>query len=405
MFSKIFGNKKQAESTFKRFELINDSSTTFYSWDGNLFDNDIVRSCVRPKANAIGKLNAKHIRGHDENMVINPDPHIREILQNPNPYMSMQDFLMKMILQRELNHNAFAYVKRDPLGHPEEIYPLPASSVELLEKGGEMFAKFRFRTGKYIVVPYEDIIHLRKDFYDHDFFGSGGVHVLKPVMEVITTTDQGVVNAIKNSAVIRWLLKFKNVLKPEDKKIQVKEFVDNYLQITNEGGAAASDPRYEVEQVNNENYVPNAEQMEKSVQRLYAYFGVNEKIVQNKFTEDEWNAFYESELEPPIIQLSNAFTNVFFTKRERGYGNKILFESSNLAYASMKTKLSLVQMVDRGALVPNKWNEIMGLPPVEGGNKPIRRLDTATVEDGDKFVKEVNKENEQQSDGEDSGAN
>jgi len=210
-------------------------------------------------------------------------------------------------------------------------------------------------------------------------FGDTGTQALASIMEVITTTDQGVVNAVRTSAVLKWIMKFKAVLKKEDVEVQVKDFSDKYLAMTNTGGALATDPRFDLEQVKNENYLPNALQMEKSIQRLYSYFGVNDAIVQNKFNEDQWNAFYESEIEPIAIQLSNAFTRAFFTARERSFGNKIVFESSNLAYASMTTKLGLVQMVDRGALLPNEWRAIMNLSPVEGGDQPLRRLDTITV--------------------------
>ena len=380
LFNKIFGGKKTDDPTMKRFELINSSITNFYSWGGKIFESDIVRSAIRPKANAIGKLNAKHIRGFGEGIKIGPDAYIKEILEQPNPYMSMQDFLSKMTFQREINHNAFAYVKRDDNGYPIEVYPIPFSSVELLEKDENLYLKFLFRTGKYIVTSYEDIIHLRKDFNDHDFYGESGIIALNNIMEVINTTDQGIVNAVKNSAIIKWILKFKAVLKPEDKEVQIKDFVSNYLSISkNEGGAAASDPRYDLEQVKDNNYIPNAAQMKESIQRLYSYFGVNDAIVQNKYTEDQWNAFYESELEPIAIQLSNAFTRAFFSRRERGFGNTIIFEASNLQYASMATKLNLVQMVDRGSLTPNEWRLVLNLSPIEGGDKPIRRLDTAEV--------------------------
>ena len=56
-----------------------------------------------------------------------------------------------------------------------------------------------------------------------------------------------------------------------------------------------------------------------------------------------------------------------------------MFESSNLACVSMATKLQFVQMVDRGAMLPNEWRAMFNLPPVEGGDKPIRRLDTQVV--------------------------
>lgn len=40
-------------------------------------------------------------------------------------------------------------------------------------------------------------------------------------------------------------------------------------------------------------------------------------------------------------------------------------------------------MVDRGAMTPNEWREVLNLPPVEGGDKPLRRLDTVTVGGGE----------------------
>jgi HK97 family phage portal protein len=381
LFSRVFSGKTEPKET-QRVEMINSSTTTFYTWDGNIFNSDIVRSAIRPKANAIGKCNVKHIVGTGENIKIDSIAWINRILEQPNPYMSMQDFLMKMVYQREITHNAFAYIKKDMKGYPLEIYPVPYSSVELVEKNDIIFVKFQFMGGKRMTVPYEDLIHLRKDFYSHDFFGDEGIAATSKIMEVINTTDQGVVAAIKNSALIKWIMKFNTVLRPEDQQKQIDDFTNNYLKIEKGSGVVIADAKFDLTQVKNETYVPNASQMDKAVQRLYAYFGVNDDIVQNKWTEDKWNAFYEGELETIIIQLSNGFTRGFFTNRERGFGNKIIVESSNLAYASMSTKLSLQAMVDRGAMTPNEWRQIMNLGPIEGGSKPIRRLDTAQVDEG-----------------------
>ena len=83
------------------------------------------------------------------------------------------------------------------------------------------------------------------------------------------------------------------------------------------------------------------------------------------------------------MQLSNELTIKLFTRRERGFGNRIVFNANNLQYASMSTKLGLQAMVDRGAMTPNEWREVLNLPPVEGGDIPLRRLDTAPVKGGD----------------------
>lgn len=386
LFSKIFGNK--GDKTYQRFELLSDTNGTFYPWSGNAFDSDLVRSAIRPKANAVGKLNAKHIRGEGSAMKINPNSRIKTVLQFPNPYMSMQDMLMKLTVHREIHHNAFAYVQPDPITkEPMAIYPIPYSGVELKQAAGELYMEFQFWVGKRVTVPYERLIHLRKDFNSNDIFGDPGTKAITNMMEVINTTDKGIVNAIKNSAIIKWIMSFKQVIRPEDAQKEIDLFVKNYLSIDASNGIAPADPKYELKQIDPKNYVPNAAQMKETIQRLYSYFGVNDAIVQNKYTEDEWNAFFESEIEPIAIQLSNAFTRAFFTDHEIGFGNRIIFEASSLQYASMTTKLGLVQMVDRGAMTPNEWRAVLNLGPIEGGDKPIRRLDTALVDKTDKGTK------------------
>lgn len=381
----IFRNKTPTPERNEGYhiELITERGNGFYAWRGNLYQSDIVRSCIRPKAKAIGKLVAKHIRDGKDGPVVNPEPYMRFLLEEPNPYMTGQMLQEKLATQLELNNNAFALIVRDENGYPMQIYPIPCTTAEAVYgKDGTLYIKFFLKNGKSKTFPYSDIIHLRQDFNNNDLFGDPPADVLTSLMEIVNTTDQGIIKAVQNSNVIKWLLKFKQSLRPEDIRKNVNDFVKEYLSIDSEsGGAAAADAKYDVEQVKPESYVPNAAQMDRTTQRLYSFFNTNEKIVQSKFTEDEWISYYESQVEPLAIQMAGEFTRKLFTRKERGYGNKIMFESSNLQYASIQTKLGLVAMVDRGAMTPNKWCEIMGLPPVEGGDKPIRRLDTAIVQD------------------------
>lgn len=349
-------------------QLIQDKGNSFYSWNGKIYQSDILRSCITPRATAIGKLVAKHIRNNSqEGIVINPEPYIRFLLEEPNPYMTGQMLLEKMINQLELNNNAFALINRDEFGYPCEIYPIPATSAEAIyDKNGVLYLRFTLRNMKIVTFAYSDVIHLRQDFNENDIFGTSRAEALTPLMEIVTTTDQGIVKAIRNSSAIKWLLLFKQSLRPEDLKKATKEFVDNYLSIDSEtGGAAAADAKYDAKQVEPKDYVPNATQMDKTLQRIYSLLGTNEKIIQSKFTEDEWISYFEAKIEPIAIQLSNEYTRKIFSRRERGFGNKIIFEAANLQYASMNTKLQLVQMVDRGALTPNEWREVFNLAPIK----------------------------------------
>jgi len=394
MFGKLFNKSPTAT----RYQLITEHGNGFYSWNGQLFQSDIVRSCIRPMSTAIGKLVAQHIRNDAQGFKVNPEVYIRFLLEEPNPYMTGQMLHEKMTNQLALNNNAFALIIRDDNGYEQEIYPIPAVSAEAIyDKQGALYLRFMMQNGKMFTFPYTDIIHLRQDYYDNDIFGTSPAPALTSLMEIVSVTDQGIVKAVKNSSAIKWLLKFSSMLKPEDIKRNTKDFVDTYLSIDSDvGGAAATDAKMDAKQVEPKDYVPNAVQMEKTLQRLYSFFGTNDSIIQSKFTEDVWNSYWESRLEPIIIQLSNEYTRKLFSRSKRAFGNKIVFNANNLQYASMATKLNLLQMVDRGAMTPNEWRQVLNMGPIEGGDKPIRRLDTAVVNQVKSLIDKLGGENDKQ---------
>ena len=203
-------------------------------------------------------------------------------------------------------------------------------------------------------------------------------------MECVSIMDQGFVKAIKNSGVIRWLLRFTNAMRPDDVRKNVREFADTYLSVESETfGAAGVDSKADVQRIEPKDYVPNAAQTDRIIKRIYDFFNTNEKIVSSLYTEDEWIAYYENAIEPMITQMSAAYSSRLFTRRERAFGNKIVFEGSNLTFASMKTKLELVQYVDRGIMTPNEVRAVLNMAPVDGGDKLLRRKDTGFMEGGE----------------------
>ena len=73
-----------------RYKMIVDKGNGFYAWNGKLYQSDIVRACIRPRVKAIGKLIPKHIREGPDGIKVNPEPYMRFLLEEPNPYMSGQ---------------------------------------------------------------------------------------------------------------------------------------------------------------------------------------------------------------------------------------------------------------------------------------------------------------------------
>lgn len=384
-------------SSGETVKMITVRGDSFYSWNGKMYESDIVRACIRPKVKAIGKLVGKHIRDdpREGGLKVNPEANIRFLLSEPNPYMTGQQMQEKVANQLCLNNNAFILMVRDENGKPMQLYPIPCVSAEAKYNAqGELFLKFLYNNGKTGIFRYTDIIHLKQDYNESDIFGTSPAPALTQLMELVGTIDQGIVKAIKNSSVIRWLISFKQSMREEDIKKYVQNFVDNYLSVESTTfGAAGVDAKADVQRIEPKDYVPNAEQSEKIIDRIYSFFGTNKKIVQSDYNEDEWNAYYEAEIEPVVVQLHQTYTTALFSRRERGCGNRIVFEANNLQCASLTTKLAFVAMVDRGAMLPNEWRGTMNLAPIEGGDQPIRRLDTQVVNMLEGMLNKMNGEN------------
>ena len=384
-------------SSGETVKMITVRGDSFYSWNGKMYESDIVRACIRPKVKAIGKLVGKHIRDdpREGGLKVNPEANIRFLLSEPNPYMTGQQMQEKVANQLCLNNNAFILIVRDENGKPMQLYPIPCVSAEAKYNAqGELFLKFLYNNGKTGIFRYTDIIHLKQDYNESDIFGTSPAPALTQLMELVGTIDQGMVKAIKNSSVIRWLISFKQSMREEDIKKYVQNFVDNYLSVESTTfGAAGVDAKADVQRIEPKDYVPNAAQSEKIIDRIYSFFGTNKKIVQSDYNEDEWNAYYEAEIEPVVVQLHQTYTTALFSRRERGCGNRIVFEANNLQCASLTTKLAFVAMVDRGAMLPNEWRGTMNLAPIEGGDQPIRRLDTQVVNMLEGMLNKMNGEN------------
>lgn len=381
ILKRIFKNQKT--ETLTKYQLVTERGNGAYIWNGKIYESDIVKACLSPYVKAIGKLVGKHIFSGQGELKINPEPYIKYLLENPNPLMSAQKFQEKMAAQLVLNGNAFASITRDRNGLPTEIFPLPAIGVEAEYRNGELHLKFTLDNGKEYAFNYDNIIHLRMNFFDNDIFGSSLMPTLSPLLKISNTIDDGIVKTVKNSNAIRWLLKATGSLRDDDLRKISQNFADAYTSSeSTTGGVAATDPRVDVTQVKNDNYIPNSEILNTVKERIYSVFGVSEKIVQGNYTEDEWNSFYESSIEPIAVDFANEYTRKLFSVKKRSYGNKIIFEASNLACATIGTKLNFLQMVDRGALTPNEWRAIFNLAPVEDGEKPIRRLDTRPTSEG-----------------------
>ncbi len=374
IFSKIF-NRPAPEPKTERVEMMG-SNTRFTAWSGDAYSNDIYRGAVDAVARNAGKLKPSHVVTYRGNERFPGDSRLNRILQvQPNPYMNAYDLLYKLVTHYYLYNNAFAFINRDDRGEITGIFPIRATSADFLaDPIGNLYCEFSFMNGKKHLLPYSDIIHIKRNFNDNDLLGDDN-SAINAALELAHTQNQGLVTGIKTGVTIRGLLTFKNILNEEILKEKRDAFMADYMQLENSGGVAAVDNSVEYVPIENKPYVIDSELVKATRDKIYNYLGVTEPIVSSSYNEDQWAAFYESTIEPIALQLSLEFTRKIFTEREQAFGNSILFESGRLQFTSNQSKVELLkEIMPMGLLTVNQALEILNLPSVENGDRRIQSL-------------------------------
>ena len=353
---------------YTQFQELGTYKSVFGTFGNDIFASQDVRTAVRTLAEHTSKANPKCRVKNIEYL----------LSLRPNKFMNGADFLRKLRNYLELKNTAFAFIDRDDRNNVVAVYPIPYLTFEAVEYKGELFVSFQFAgsTVNNLVVPWADLVVLRKDYVFSDIAGEGNATLL-PTLDTISTIDQGLRNAVKSTANLRGILKTtKGMLSPKDRKEQKDQFVKDYMNIENEGGIASLDASQDFKEINLKPTTATADERTAYRDSVYRYFGVNEKIVESRYTESEYDAFYESRIEPFLVSLSLELTYKIFTERERAFGNEVWYESNRLQYASAKTKISMVSLVDRGLMTPNEFRALFNMAPYEGGDEFILRLDT-----------------------------
>lgn len=371
-----------------RVETLSSGVPTFTPFSGNAYENDVYRAAIDAIARNAGKLRGKHIvYSKESNQRSHGDEKINRILgSRPNPFMSSYDLIYKLVTHYYLHNNAFAYLQKDDNGNLLAIYPLAAQQVEyVVDDAGQMYLKFLFANGKHVHFHMNDLLILRRHFNSNDLLGDSNA-AISSTLDLAHIQSEGLTHAIKNSVSIRGLIKYSGILSNENLKQAKDEFMKDYLQMNNNGGVAAIDQKMDYVPLEHQKTPIDESQLKAIKTKIYEYLGIGESIVNSTYTEDEWAAFYESVIEPLATQFSLELTEKLFTEREQVFGNKIVFDSNRLQFASNESKTKIIkELMPMGVLSVNQALEILNMPPVEDGHKRLQSLNYVDTKIAEKY--------------------
>lgn len=358
---------KNARATFKTLTAYRPAFTT---WRGAIYESDLVRAAIDARARHISKLKVE-IHGAAK-------PGLQSKLrQGPNQWQTWSQFLYRVstILDASERSTCIIVPVLDEYLTVTGYYPVLPDKCEVVDFKGEPWLRYNFAHGQTAATPMKDCAVLTKYQYKNDFFGDGN-GALDETMKLVHIQNEGIEEAVKNSATYRFMAQVNNFTMADDLAKERKRFTQENLVADAEAGGLLLFPNtyQNIQQIKNTPYTVDAAQMELIKTNVSNYFGVNERVMQNLAAGDELDAFFNGAIEPFAIQFSEAMTKAIFTERERAQGSYLIANANRLQYMSTTAKVQMAkELLDRGVMTINEARELFNYADMEGGDvAPIR---------------------------------
>lgn len=348
------------------FQTVTEDLPVFSAWDGSIYEQQLTRSAIHAFATACSKFSPEH-HGTAKSRLT------RAFETSPNAYSTWPRFLYRVATMYEVDDTvAIVPTFGGDLNTITGIWPLKFDYAEVMTYHGEPWVRFYLPKGDAMAIELENVCLLSKYQYASDLFGTA--NVLDTTMRLIDAQVQAQEAAIKNGASIRFIGAVDGMMKDSDIEKKRDKFTEDNLSSKNQSGLMIYDATFrDLKQVTNQSYTIDNAEMERIKNDVFNYFGVNEDILQNRFDESTWNAFYEGKCEPFAIQLGEGLSHMLYTQRERA-NNWVSFSSNRLEYSSTESKRKIIgDLYDRAVITKNEGREILQLPPVEGGDEFVIR--------------------------------
>lgn len=342
-------------------------SPTFSAFGKDYLKNETFQNCVRTNASYASKMKVKSVREQKGGGSIADYQALDYLLQfRPNPIMNASTFWERVSTFYDIYNNAFIYVQKNNKDDIVALWCIDPSTARCMQSktNKEWFIKFTL-DGEDIIAPYSQIVHLARNVVDNEIWGDDN-HSILQVLELINTNYQGLENAIKTSAVIRFLGQVPTKMKDKELKKLAKDFTNNYLQIKNDdplGIALVDSMITNVKEVNTSsqktaNYMEQTE-LDKKIHR---FLSCPAKICEGTATEDEIVSYIETRLEPLMLKIEQEMTVKCFSKTEFGFGNRIKVGYNKLENMTMKTKLEFINATrELGFVTKGMYGDLLGI--------------------------------------------
>ena len=368
LFDAIFGKKKAQEPQSVAYQTLTAYQPAFRNWGGQIYESELVRAAIDAKARHAAKL--RYTMEGTARLKL-----YTQTKSAPNPWMTWSKFMERCNNIYEVQNNLFIVPLLDEMGEVCGFFPVLPSECEVVDVKGEPWLKFTFIRGQKKSIRLSRVGIVVKHQLKDDFFGEKNTP-LTATMELVNMVNQGIVEGVKNAATFRFMAQLTGKAFDEDLRKERERFDKNNFQTGGGGLLLFGNQFANIQQIKQDGYKVDPDQMKLIKENVCDYFGVSEKVIRNEATGDELDAFFNGSIEPFAIKLSDALTKMVFTEREKNSGNRILFTANRLQYMNIGSKIAMAQQLgDRGVLMIDEIRELFNYDPLPDGagqHAPIR---------------------------------
>lgn len=366
----------EARTTFSTLTAYRPSFTT---WGGAIYESDLVRAAIDARARHISKLKVETYGS--------AKPSLQAKLRlAPNPWQTWSQFLYRVSTILDVHTTAVVVPVLDEYLQTIGFFPVLPTRCAVVDYKGEPWLRYTFNHGQAAATPMKECAVLTRYQHASDFFGDGN-HALDETMKLVHIQNEGIEEAVKNSATYRFMAQATNFTMATDLANERKRFTQENLTAdaeANNGVLLFPNTYQNIKQIETKPYTVDAPQMELIRKNVQNYFGVNESVMQNSANAESLDAFFNGAIEPFAIQFSEAMTSAMFTDRERAQGSYLMANANRLQYMSTSQKVQMAkELGDRGAILIDEIRELFNYAPLPNGAgqvAPIRGEYKATEE-------------------------
>lgn len=333
-------------------------------------------------ANEFAKLDFRHVIFNGNKYTVQKSELNYALTLRPNQLQSAHDFKFTMAYQLLKYGNFIAYIVRDEKGRATEINPIDVNDYEMgcgyKTDEETIWIKFKNKKkNKIELIEYSNIIHLRLN--PNDIFRGdkcSNLNNSKVIIDIMDASLSSLLRELKDSGSVRGIITlgsnglgggFTGALSNNASKTGKQEEIIKRINAT-KGGILVLDGGETWTSLSTPFKTVSTNEINEYIGYLYAFSGINSKIVNGNASYEEMEVFFNKTIIPIIERFTSEAAYKFFDKPELKNGHRIEYYRNPFEYIPVDKAVNIAYKGAMDTTTNERRRMIYKMPPIEGGD-------------------------------------